>query len=277
MKTRIFSAIGGVAIALLVLFFHNTLLLPIAIAAVTCIMLYEFLHVMDLLPFRLSSIAVLLYGLLLPFCTVGAFGKFRPMLLVTCTTIILLDFVRHKTHMSSRSFFILLGAMYLIPGAMCTAILLNHSHEQHGVIYLVLALAGAWLADSGAYFVGSAIGKHKLCPEVSPKKTIEGFIGGIVVDILFFVLFSLIYSKILAHNGTPIAVHWLSVAIIGGLCGVLGTVGDLTASVIKRQQNIKDFGKIMPGHGGLLDRFDSVLLVMPFFYAYISATGFFSI
>ena len=104
--------------------------------------------------------------------------------------------------------------------------------------------------------------KHKLCPEISPKKTVEGFFGGIAADVIFMVIFALIYSLI-AHAH----VHYLWLIFIGIVCAVISVLGDLSASVLKRQQGIKDFGNIMPGHGGVMDRFDSVLFTVPAFYA----------
>ena len=141
--------------------------------------------------------------------------------------------------------------------------------------YVVLALMGAWIADSGAYFAGRFFGRRKLCPEVSPKKTIEGFIGGIVCNVVVFLIFNMVYAAIMKHQGTPITYSVFSTALLAMACAVLGTVGDLSASVLKRQLEIKDYGTIMPGHGGVLDRFDSVLLVLPFFSAYITAVGLF--
>ena len=121
------------------------------------------------------------------------------------------------------------------------------------------------------------MGKHKLCPTISPNKTVEGFIGGIFFNVVYFVLFALIYNAICRRNNVSFAIDPFSSVIVAMVCAVLGTIGDLTASVMKRQLEIKDFGKIMPGHGGLLDRFDSVLLVLPFFCAYVESNEFFNI
>lgn len=138
-------------------------------------------------------------------------------------------------------------------------------------MYLVMGLCGAWLADSGAYFAGTFFGKHKLCPEVSPKKTIEGFVGGIVVTGLLFMLINFAYSKILPNvSDYTVSVNYLEVFLLGVALAVVGTIGDLSASVLKRQCDIKDYGNIMPGHGGAMDRFDSVLFVAPCFYAFVS-------
>ena len=120
----------------------------------------------------------------------------------------------------------------------------------------------AWISDTGAYFAGTFFGKHKLCPEISPKKTVEGFFGGIVTDIVIMTVFSLIYSLV-----TGVHVHYWWLIFTAAVCSVISVLGDLSASILKRQQGLKDYGNIMPGHGGVMDRFDSVLFTVPAFYA----------
>jgi phosphatidate cytidylyltransferase len=117
---------------------------------------------------------------------------------------------------------------------------------------LFLTLFCVWATDSSAYFVGRAIGKWKLAPEISPGKTLEGALGGLFFAILFGALFGWLFFRNV----------WLGVAI-GAVAGVFGQIGDLFESALKRELGIKDFGGIMPGHGGVLDRFDSLLFVAP--------------
>lgn len=277
MTTRIISGVIGAVIALLILFLHNTFVFPLAVGLVAAVLVLEYLRANDLFRYRLASIGAIAFAFGLPILSDGLRERFRMMLCVICTVLVLFDYVRHQTKMSQKSFFGIIAGVFLIALPMASAVTLNNTHEQHGLAYLVLALGGAWIADTGAYFVGSSMGRHKLCPTISPKKTVEGFVGGIIINVIFFLLFNLIYSAICKANGTVVYVSWLSSIIMGMSCAVLGTLGDLTASVLKRQLEIKDFGKIMPGHGGLLDRFDSVLLVLPFFCAYVQATHFFNI
>lgn len=116
----------------------------------------------------------------------------------------------------------------------------------------------AFLSDTGAYFVGVFFGKHKLCPVISPKKTVEGFIGGIATAVVGMLIYGLIMERFFLFE-----VNYL-VALVYGLVGaVAGVVGDLSMSVIKRQTGIKDYGNLIPGHGGILDRFDSVMITAP--------------
>ena len=166
---------------------------------------------------------------------------------------------KHKEIRYEQVFFTL-AVMLLVPQAMSVIVRIDRMSHKDGLFYLIMGLCGAWIADTGAYFTGVAFGKHKLCPEISLKKTIEGFVGGIVTTgIVFAAAFSI-------YNGE---FKLLTAALdfaIGAVCGVIGTVGDLSASMVKRQIGFKDYGKIMPGHGGLMDRFDSVLFVLPTFY-----------
>lgn len=277
MVTRLITAAIGVVIALIVLLLHNTLVLPIAAGIISVLALYELLRATKLLRYHLSAAAALAYAFLLPLLQVGIVARYRSMMIVAVVGCILFDYIRHQKKMADKTFFTFLAAMFLIPPAMASAVTLNQAHEHHGVAYLVLALGGAWIADSGAYFIGSAFGKAKLCPAISPKKTIIGFIGGIVTNVIFYIIFNAVYSSIMVGKGVSMSVNWFAVVLVAMVCAILGTLGDLTASTLKRQLNIKDYGELMPGHGGVLDRFDSVLLVLPFFAAFVQATNFFEL
>ena len=127
-----------------------------------------------------------------------------------------------------------------------------------GRVLLLIPFIMAYCSDTGAYFIGVCFGKHKMCPNISPKKSWEGFVGGIAVAVLVM----LAYALLLART-TDLQIN-LVMALVYGLVGALGSVfGDLMMSVIKRQAGIKDYGKLIPGHGGILDRFDSVLITAP--------------
>ncbi|CAH0418434.1 phosphatidate cytidylyltransferase [Periweissella ghanensis] len=126
-----------------------------------------------------------------------------------------------------------------------------------GLATLFFALLIVWVTDSGAYLVGRKIGKTKLAPRISPNKTWEGSIGGTVISIIV----SAIYLKFF-----PQAYDWTVMLIIAALASVAGQFGDLIESALKRFYNVKDSGKILPGHGGILDRFDSLLIVLPVLY-----------
>ena len=133
-----------------------------------------------------------------------------------------------------------------------------------GLALTVYCLVVAWMADIGAYFIGRAFGKHKLAPVLSPKKTIEGSVGGFVISMIFSVGVAYLYSDV--FHGTPNGVNFLNLTIITAICILMSMFGDISFSTVKRQYGIKDFGTLLPGHGGVLDRFDSVLFVCPTFF-----------
>ena len=129
-----------------------------------------------------------------------------------------------------------------------------------GLQWLVLGVVGMWLSDTGAYFVGSTLGRHKMAPSLSPKKTWEGAVGGLVTALLFCVVFAWL-SGIGAWHGLA----------VGLMIGLICPFGDLAISMVKRQSKVKDSGNLIPGHGGMLDRLDTLLFVAPlvFYYATI--------
>lgn len=130
---------------------------------------------------------------------------------------------------------------------------------QDGKFFILVAFLLSMVADSGAYFVGRACGKHKLAPVISPKKTVEGAIGGVVTNVFAMALYTLLLNKCFGFT----QVNYFFAAIYG-IVGAIGSiVGDLTLSVVKRQVGIKDYGNLLPGHGGILDRFDSTMIVAP--------------
>jgi phosphatidate cytidylyltransferase len=123
-----------------------------------------------------------------------------------------------------------------------------------GLVYIFYSLFMIWATDSGAYFVGKATGKTKLWPEISPNKTVEGSVGGVVCALIVAVLFSLL---------TAINANLVALLAITAVLSIFGQIGDLVQSAFKRHFGVKDSGNILPGHGGILDRFDSLLFVLP--------------
>lgn len=128
----------------------------------------------------------------------------------------------------------------------------------NGQYYYLLCFLGPWVTDSFAYFTGVFFGRHKLIPEISPKKTIEGSIGGIVFCVASFVVFGLVVGRITGNSP-----NYLVLGALGFLVAVVAQLGDLLASLIKREHGVKDYSRIFPGHGGVMDRFDSVIASAP--------------
>lgn len=158
------------------------------------------------------------------------------------------------------------GVVHTIFGFLYVSYLLSHIIYiyglQNGAILIWLPFVTAWFTDTTAYFVGISIGKHKLSPTISPKKSIEGALGGIVGSCFLTYLFGVFVSRY--ENSIGIT----NFIVIGLICGIASQLGDLAASYIKRYTGVKDFGNIIPGHGGILDRFDSILFTAPVVYYY---------
>ena len=156
---------------------------------------------------------------------------------------------------SSISLFILLRDVYITNSASYT--------KASGVFFILFAMFCAWMTDTFAYFSGKFLGKHKLCPNVSPNKTIEGAVGGVIGAIIMNLVLFFVFDKFFFTVHT---LAWWQIIIISAVLSVISMFGDLSASIIKRNHGIKDFGKIFPGHGGVMDRIDSCLFVLPALY-----------
>lgn len=183
-------------------------------------------------------------------------------------TVIMLSVTLYQyTKVRFQDICVIYGMTLLITTSLNTVSLMRYLNSEHYMLYVVMAFFGAWFTDVGAYFVGSFVGKHKLCPNVSPKKTVEGAIGGIIANIGLMMLLGLLYNSIFYQ--LQLTMSYMALAIIGGIASILSMIGDLTFSIIKRVYDVKDFGNVIPGHGGMLDRFDSVIIVGPFIYLFL--------
>jgi phosphatidate cytidylyltransferase len=132
-----------------------------------------------------------------------------------------------------------------------------------GWYWLIIALLAPWASDVTAYFTGSAIGRHHILPKISPKKTLEGCLGGIIGTVIVLMLYSEIVLLRVTQVRPDLAMHLLFAMVGGVVLSIASQLGDWLASVMKRCAGIKDFGKLLPGHGGVLDRFDSAFFTMP--------------
>ena len=176
------------------------------------------------------------------------YSKFE--LLIIATILLLAYSVVVKNHFTFDEIgFIVLSSLYIGIGFYYLI-----TTREAGLTYIIYALLVVWSTDSGAYFTGRKFGKHKLWPEISPNKTIEGFVGGIIIAVILASIMQLI---------TPFNMSWGYFIVVTIISSVFGQLGDLVESAIKRHYNVKDSGWILPGHGGILDRFDSLLFVLP--------------
>lgn len=153
----------------------------------------------------------------------------------------------------------IMGFMYV---AVFFSFIVLTSYKQFGYYFVWLIFISSWTCDTAAFYSGKFFGKRKLCPKVSPKKTVEGAIGGLIGSAVSCTLFGMF---VISQGVTVPLFHF---ALIGTLCGVFSQFGDLTASTIKRYLGVKDYSSLIPGHGGILDRFDSILFsaLVVFYY-----------
>lgn len=139
----------------------------------------------------------------------------------------------------------------------------KYTEYHYYIYYILLGIFAASLTDIGAYFGGKYFGNIKLAKNISPNKTIEGAAFGVIFNVIICLIFSFIYQYVLYLQDILIQINIINLIILGIFASISGIIGDLLASIIKRQYDVKDFGSIIPGHGGILDRFDSMLLAMP--------------
>ena len=161
-----------------------------------------------------------------------------------------------KKQIRFRQIPIVLSAGVLIPLLLSALIALRAL--PYGHLFVLLPIVAAFLTDSGAYFTGVLIGKKKIFPTISPNKTLEGFIGGIITGTIGMLLYGIIISY-----ASPLTVMFPVLILYGIIGAVITELGDLVFSLIKRKCNIKDYGRLIPGHGGALDRFDSMTFCAP--------------
>ena len=279
MKTRIITAIVAIALLIPVLIFSKTPALPVMLALCSVIAIYEMMSCIGQKKALALTAPLYLFAAGFPFLLryVADLTLVRQVTLVVCLVTSLYFFAvltfSHGAHKLSDVAVTFMTAFYII--AAFNAVLYLHDFEPAGNYGYLAVFIGAWVTDTFAYFCGMLFGrggKHKLIPDVSPKKTVEGSIGGIVFCILAMILFGVIINSI-----TDLHANYLVLIGAGLLASIVSQIGDLCMSVIKRTYGIKDYGKLFPGHGGVLDRFDSVLAVAVVLAALCSFFNFFEV
>lgn len=253
-----------------VLFFADTVVLPIAIALFGIVAAYEVLHCVGLHKNLWVSAPMYLVSAALPFgLRYLEVVSIIALPLALCVILIYLlaaaVFSHGKADIGDVSTALVLW-LYTLIGF--SGLMIMHDFIRGGQYFYLLAFVGAWVTDTFAYFTGMLLGKHKLIPDVSPKKTVEGAVGGVIFCILSFVAFALLYNRFWLADGNE-AIPLLAMAIVGFVVSIVSQIGDLSLSLLKRKYGIKDFGKIFPGHGGVLDRFDALLLATPFVFLFL--------
>ncbi len=269
MKTRIISAAVAIVVLAGVMYLGSTAV-GLAIFILALIGIHEFYNALEKIGFKpiypigYFSCLALLYPVISALLQVNI--KTNAVLLFAAMFTFAFIVLLFCLMMFSNGRYSLADAAMTLFGITYVAFLFYFvtltRYTSLGYLYIWLIFIGAWATDTFAYFTGVAIGKTKILPKISPKKSLEGCIGGVLGSVLAMLLFGLCFNDVLKIP----ALHF---AILGLLCGVISQIGDWSASAVKRAAGIKDYGNIMPGHGGVLDRLDSILFVAPVVYFYI--------
>jgi len=261
MKTRLISAFILLPIGIAIILIGGGLY-DLAIAFIFTLAVFEFVQLMKTgqfapnLFFAVAFMWVLLLDAVLPRLNLS-----RPALALLLIAALTWQMRQRSGSPTANWALTVAGGIYLgIAGAHFILI----RQLNNGAWWLLLALAGTWLADSGAYFIGRKFGTHKMTPTLSPKKSWEGLAGCVVFAVVFNAILALVLSQLL-NTYLP----WWAGAMLGLIGALIGVLGDLSISMIKREVGAKDTGHIIPGHGGVLDRLDSLLFTMIVSYYFI--------
>ncbi len=212
----------------------------------------------------IGYIAAVVYFILLRFVDGNHFTVFAVGLLIAVMAVYVFTFPKYSTEKVIMAYF---GVMY-VPVMMSFMYQLRNYNED-GVYTFWLIFICSWACDTCAYLAGVICGKHKMAPVLSPKKTIEGAIGGVLGAALIGAIYGVVIGdKLSGIDNAPVLF-----AVIAAVGGLISMIGDLCASAIKRNYDIKDYGKLIPGHGGIMDRFDSVIITAPLIYYFIVYFG----
>ncbi len=261
MKVRTITSAIIIATLLPIVLFSKYVVYPIALAIFAFCAVFELLRVLSV--HRCWVISIPAYAMAIAFPLISYFitGEHRVAYLLIVAAVIFAYLIYmmcvsvfSKGRITVSKITEVFGVFTYVSVSFTSLCLIRYI--EHGVYCMCFAFIAAWISDCMAYIVGSLVGKHKLIPDVSPKKTVEGAIGGILFSGVAAVLFGFIVSSI-----TGIVANYLTLLISGIVLAVISQIGDLIASLIKREHGVKDYGNLLPGHGGIMDRFDSVLAV----------------
>lgn len=265
---RLTTALIAIPVLLGIIFYTPAVGFFALIAAAGCISAWEYVRItcdktLPMLPYVATFLTLVALG----------FQYFLPSHLLTGlmgVTIALFLFMlfgyreqKQATHHLAH------GLMAILYGGLmlgCFALMRRHTGDN-GPLFVIMMLGIIWGSDTGAYFAGRAFGKHKLYPAVSPNKSIEGAIGGVITSVLFVFGFDLLFET-LSESWVKLSILQIFLLAIPG--NVLGQLGDLCESLIKRAHGVKDSGTIIRGHGGMLDRIDALILASPWFYIFVT-------
>lgn len=267
MVTRIVSGIMGAFLVVLVLIFNQSLpiLMNILISLVCILSLNEIFSALGLLKRFFITIPCYMFAAIIPFFISS--NLFLPMW-ATYTFVMFALMILYNEVISIKDMALIYTFSVSIIFCLSTIIILRNFNSNYALFYMIISLSTAWMTDTGAYFCGNFLGKHKLCPKVSPKKTVEGAIGGILTSMFSLLIVCFIFNTFIFNNNVNI--NYLFLLVMGFFGAIISIIGDLSFSLMKRGCSIKDFGNVIPGHGGILDRIDSIIFTIPFILIFIN-------
>lgn len=257
-KTRLISGIVLVILALVLILTGGDVLFvsTFVISYIGMFELYRVFKIEKQLPAVIGYLMAAIYYINLRFAFLPDMMIFVIGCLVALMFVYVFTYPKYKTEQMLAAFF---GVFYV-------AVMLSYvylTREMTAGVYIVwLIFLCSWVCDTCAYCVGKLIGKHKMAPVLSPKKSIEGAVGGVVGTGLLTLLYGNVFKEAMGINTNGV----IALAVICMVGALISMVGDLTASAIKRNYEVKDYGTLIPGHGGILDRFDSVIFTAPIIY-----------
>ena len=255
MKSRILVAVVGVPLILLVVLWAPIWVFAVFLAMLSAIAAWELMKCVGALAHTLLWVAAVIcaaFSVGFAFFNVYIYGE----LVVVYAMLVFSYAVFRGGEVKFQQVMAALFAMFVVPYAFASFLRMDAAGYSRG--FLLLPLLFSFGSDTFAFFVGKALGRHKLAPKVSPKKTVEGSIGGLVGNMFCGVAFAFVMNTWFHYS-----IGYGSIAALGLVCSVAAQLGDLNFSLIKREFGIKDYGRIFLEHGGVLDRFDSVIFVAP--------------
>ena len=261
MLKRTITAIVAIAVFFPFLYFSDTFMLPLAMSILGLAAAYEMVGCVGLRKNVWIAVPSYLLAIVLP-QLVRISEDPLPLVFAVCIVYMILVFAATVFSRGTLDYTIASSAftgVFYVTVAFTSIVFLR----DIGKYFYLLVFVGPWSSDTFAYICGRLFGKHKLIPEVSPKKTVEGAIGGMIFAGISYIVYALIIKNFFDSSVAP---NYIVMMIAGMIVSVISQIGDLIASVIKRRFGIKDYGWVFPGHGGVLDRFDSVLLTAPVLY-----------
>ncbi len=267
MVKRLKTSVAGIVLLVGILLLSHTAVFNIAAAVMAVLALNEIGNVVlknkkpELMIVSYIFVASYQFSEFLPTITNAAF------VYVFMIVLFLILLARHEC-INFKDVALMFTFSYLICVPLATIVAIRRMVDGVHLVYLVFMIP--WVTDTFAYIFGSIFGKHKLCPSISPNKTVEGSVFGLIGGMASVMIFAII----MRFGFNRQIVNLIPLALVGLVCSLVGQIGDLSESIIKRQIGVKDFGNIFPGHGGVMDRFDSVFFVAPVLFYFLSTVQF---